>query len=91
LSHSSSSHLISFTVNRFLPACDVFVFSGSEESRNLCFEKDLKHGQFDVVVTSYEVAVFNSRLLNFDWDAIILDEGSEKYRFFFFFLSRVCA
>ncbi len=56
----------------------MFVFSGSEESRNLCFEKDFKHGQFDVVVTSYEVAVFNIRLLNFDWDAIILDEGAKN-------------
>lgn len=62
-------------VNRFLPGCDVFVVSGSEESRNLCYEKDMEHGAFDVVVTSYEVAMNNIQLFDFAWDAMILDEG----------------
>ena len=61
---------------RFCPSLRVFKFLGNQEERNALKEKHLQPGEFDVVVTSYEMVIREkSAFRKFNWRYIVIDEA----------------
>ena len=63
-------------VNQWCPSVSIIKFHGSKDERKLIKEKQLIGGKFEIVVTSYEIAIKEKAALNkFKWYTIIIDEA----------------
>lgn len=61
---------------KWVPSLRVFGFHGDQEQRAAIREKQLVAGQFDVVVTTYEIAIKEKAALKkFKWRYLLIDEA----------------
>jgi len=61
---------------RWCPSVNVFKFHGDQEERAEQREKKLVAGKFEVVVTTYEIAIKEKSALNkFSWRYLVIDEA----------------
>lgn len=65
-----------FFLSKWLPGCRVVKLLATKEQRDQIFQNELKSGQFDVIITSYE-GVTNSltKLRNYLFKYVIIDEA----------------
>src|SRR5690606_23961499 len=62
--------------NRWCPDITVLRFHGDKEERKVMRETQLAKGQFDVCVTTYEIAIREKTALNkLRWKCLIIDEA----------------
>lgn len=71
---------------RWLPSMNVILYHGSKDERQKLRTKHMPHGpatdKFPVVVTSYEIVIADSKLLQrYKWKYVVVDEGHRLKNF----------
>ncbi|PJF17788.1 hypothetical protein PSACC_02392 [Paramicrosporidium saccamoebae] len=61
---------------RWVPSLDAFVFHGDKETRAQLIQDRLRHVQFDVCITSYEMCLSErAALRRINWEYLVIDEA----------------
>ena len=63
-------------INKWFPTLRVLVFYGDKEQRKILVDKDLKLKQFDLIITTYEIAMKEKcALTKLNYEYLIIDEA----------------